>query len=182
MRKLLKPQTLCCCATRGDCRDAAYSRLASGPLAQDLFGHLRAVCIGEQLGRVSQACQYDAHTKYAVQLWALPEVRGLTGEELEASILEEPEEDAEEAQADAAAADKAEEGRTGAGANLEVCSVLGCTHSSVLRQGLANLIHRACHQFRTWIPLCCSRAWRTSFTEHAKSLEFGLGLGRNVCC
>lgn len=53
-----------------------------------------------------------------MQLWVLPEVRALTGEELEASSLEEPEEDAEEAQADAAAADKAEEVR--AGAALEV--------------------------------------------------------------
>ncbi len=53
-----------------------------------------------------------------MQLWALPEVRALTAKELEASTLEEPEEDAEEAQADAAAADKAEEVR--AGANPEV--------------------------------------------------------------
>ena len=48
-----------------------------------------------------------------MQLWVLPEVRALTGAELEASSLEEPEEDAEEAQADAAAADKAEEVRAG---------------------------------------------------------------------
>ena len=41
-----------------------------------------------------------------VQLWALPEVRALTAAELEAHMRE-PEEDAEEAQADAAAADKA---------------------------------------------------------------------------
>ena len=50
---------------------------------------------------------------WVVQLWALPEVRALTAAELEAHVhaQEEPEEDAEEAQADAAAADKAEEGR-----------------------------------------------------------------------
>lgn len=59
-----------------------------------------------------------SHPLRAVQLWALPEVRALTAKELEASTLEEPEEDAEEAQADAAAADKAEEVRVGT--NTEV--------------------------------------------------------------
>ena len=57
-----------------------------------------------------------------MQLWALPEVRALTPDELEAHVRaqEEPEEDAEEAQADAVAADKAEEGRAASSAAPEV--------------------------------------------------------------
>jgi len=55
-------------------------------------------------------------------LWALPEVRALTPDELEAHMRaqEEPEEDAEEAQADAVAADKAEEGRAASSAAPDV--------------------------------------------------------------
>ena len=64
----------------------------------------------------------DDHAVHAAQMWMLPEVRTLTADELEASMLEGPEEDAEEAQADAAAADKAEEGREGA--NAEVTHLL----------------------------------------------------------
>ena len=62
------------------------------------------------------------HALCATQLWALPEVRALTAKELEASTLEEPEEDAEEAQADAAAADKAEEVRVGSNPEVTLCS------------------------------------------------------------
>lgn len=68
--------------------------------------------------------QQELHAWPAVQLWALPEVRALTAKELEASTLEEPEEDAEEAQADAAAADKAEEVRVGANPEVTSCHEL----------------------------------------------------------
>ena len=69
---------------------------------------------------------------WAVQLWALPEVRALTAAELEAHMhaQEEPEEDAEEAQADAAAADKAEEGRAGSAPPAAEVNSIQCSQSA----------------------------------------------------
>ena len=132
---------------------ACSSPLMPGVLAQQLGGQPRFVQICQQPGKalLSSPCivAHVLHALRAVQLWALPEVRGLTAEELEAAMLEEPEEDVEEAQADAAAADKAEEGRTGVGTNPEVFSVLGFTCSAVLQQSLASCLCRTCHKSGT---------------------------------
>lgn len=84
--------------------------------------------------------------EYRAQLWALPEARALTPQELEARerAQDEPEEDAEEAQADAAAADKAEEGRMGTTPAPEVPRLLlwaiGQTPGQSLRTGGCSLL------------------------------------------